>query len=288
MTGQTSFDPGSAGRRPWVWLLLCLLLGTARVVAAGVEPEVERAFDSKVYRSDDDGALQYRIHLPTPLVRDRGYPLVLFFHGAQQRGNDNRKQLEIGVGDLLRYLRRRGQPAIIIAPQCPGGEQWVDTPWNADQHTMPKRPSRPMRLTIDLLEETLDELPVDRQRVYVTGLSMGGFAAWDIVQRLPETFAAAIPVCGGGDTAQADTIKDVPLWAFHGERDWAVQPRRSRDMVAALREAGGEPRYTEYPGVKHDAWTPTYGNDAVWQWMFDQRNKRCSGDWRTLMRPGCW
>lgn len=267
-------------------LLLTLLLCWCSLTSAA--ETAKQAFDARLYQSSDDGSLPYRIHLPQTIEHGRKYPLILFFHGAGERGTDNGGQLRFGIDELLAYSEKRRQPVIIIAPQVPISEQWVDTPWTADAHTMPEEPSRSMRLTIDLLKETIDELPVDPERVYVTGLSMGGFATWDIIQRLPELFAAAIPVCGGGDAAEADAIKDIPQWAFHGDRDWVIKPQRSRDMIAALREAGGHPKYTEYPGLQHDIWDTTYANEAVWQWLFEQRNKRCSGVWRTLLRPGCW
>ena len=137
-------------------------------------------------------------------------------------------------------------------------------------HVMPATPSAPMRLTLEWLNECIKTLPVDEKRIYVTGASMGGFGTWDIIQRQPTLFAAAMPVCGGGDTALAPQIKQIPIWAFHGGNDDAVKTSRSRDMIEALKKAGGTPRYTEYPGVRHDAWTPTYANPAVLKWLFDQ------------------
>jgi len=227
-------------------------------------------FSAAVYRSADGASLGYRIHLPEDIDGDREYPLILFFHGAGQRGSDNAQQLRFGPGELLAWSRQHQQPAIIVAPQCPLGQQWVDTPWGADSHRMPEQPSASMKLAMGLLAELRATLPVDNSRIYVTGLSMGGFGTWDILQRMPDTFAAAVPICGGGDSSAAGAIKDVPLWVFHGDRDWVVKPRRSRDMVAALRAAGGKPRYTEYQGVAHDAWTPAYADQAMLAWLFAQ------------------
>jgi predicted peptidase len=114
---------------------------------------------------------------------------------------------------------------------------------------------------------------VDTQRVYITGLSMGGFATWELLQREPEKFAAAMPICGGGDLAFAGTLAHVPLWIFHGGADDTVQPKRSRDMAAALVAAGGQPIYTEYPGAGHDVWGQTYSDAKVWDWLFAQKRK---------------
>ena len=127
-----------------------------------------------------------------------------------------------------------------------------------------------MKLALKLLDQTIAENSVDVDRVYVTGLSMGGFATWDVLQREPEKFAAAMPLCGGADLSFAPTLAHVPLWVFHGGADATVQPRRSRDMVAALVAAGGHPKYTEYPGVGHDCWGRTYSNPEVWDWLFTQ------------------
>lgn len=231
-------------------------------------------FEAGVYRSTEVGELPYRIHVPESAEasdRAQRFPLVLLFHGAGERGEDNRRQLMHGAGAILEFTRAAGDPAVIVVPQCPQEEQWVDTPWSDDSHSMPAEPSGPMRLAIGLLKECLASLPVDRDRVYVTGLSMGGFGAWDIVQRHPEIFAAALPVCGGGDATLAASIRRIPVWAFHGDRDAIVKPARSRDMIAALRGEGGSPRYTEYEGVGHDSWNRTYADPEVLAWLFAQK-----------------
>jgi predicted peptidase len=161
-------------------------------------------------------------------------------------------------------------PCYVVAPQCPENVQWVDTPWTADQHTMPDQPTEPMRLSLQLIDALLKEFPIDERRLYVTGLSMGGFGVWDALQRLPDRFAAAAPICAGGDTELAPRIKHIPLWVFHGDGDTVVKPRRSRDMVAALRKAGGEPRYTEYTNTGHNSWAATYANRELYDWLFAQ------------------
>ncbi|MGE3777113.1 MAG: prolyl oligopeptidase family serine peptidase, partial [Pirellulaceae bacterium] len=202
-------------------------------------------WERRLYRAGDAG-LPYRLLCPTPGVPGDPWPLVIFLHGAGERGNDNEKQLVHGMSDLASDDVRWRFPAFVVAPQCPADEQWVDTPWTEPSHTMPEQPSLAMRLTLDLIQYLCDELPVDRRRLYVTGLSMGGFGVWDALQRHSDWFAAAAPVCGGGDVALASRIKDVPVWIFHGDEDPVVLPQRSRDMVAALQAAGGRPRYTEY------------------------------------------
>lgn len=228
-------------------------------------------FEAKTYRSFEGKSIPYRIHIPENMDTNKTYPLIVFFHGAGQRGSDNDKQLAYGVRDILTYSKENNEPVIIIAPQSPQNQQWVNVPWDEDTHVMPKEPSQSMSLVIALMKDILLKQPIDKRRIYVTGLSMGGFGAWDILQRLPDLFAAAIPVCGGGDTMQAEKIKDIPIWAFHGDKDTVVKTIRSRDMIAAIKKAGGNPQYTEYKGVAHDSWTQTYSDPDILRWLFVQK-----------------
>ena len=126
-------------------------------------------------------------------------------------------------------------------------------------------------MTLALIDSLGKEVSIDQQRVYVTGLSMGGFGVWDAIQRRPKLFAAAVPICSGGDTALAPSIKHLPIWAFHGDSDTTVKPQRLRDIIAALKAAGGQPRYTEYPNTGHNSWTATYANREVYAWLFAQK-----------------
>ncbi|MDB4703992.1 prolyl oligopeptidase family serine peptidase, partial [Akkermansiaceae bacterium] len=138
-------------------------------------------------------------------------------------------------------------------------------------HKMPIEPSNSMQLTIELLNESIKKLPVDKKRIYVTGLSMGGFGTWDIVQRMPKIFAAAMPVCGGGDAELASEIKTVPIWVFHGGSDNVVKTKRSQDMVTALEKVGSKVKYTEYEGVGHNSWDRTYRDENALRWLFHQK-----------------
>jgi predicted peptidase len=174
------------------------------------------------------------------------------------------------MNDFASDENMEAHPCFVIAPQCPGNQMWVDVPWSLDSHTMPEKATPGMRSTLELLDQTAADYSIDKNRIYVTGLSMGGFGAWDIVQRYPKKFAAAVPICGGGDTAEAKTIKDVPIWAFHGDKDTAVKTSRSRDMIAAIKKAGGDAKYTEYKGVGHNSWSRTYANKEVYDWLFKQ------------------
>jgi len=246
-----------------------LLMSDLNGITSGLS--VTDAFERKSYTSAEGKTLPYRICFPKKMIPGKRYPLVIFFHGAGERGADNERQMKHGVPAIFAYTMTANDAAIILVPQCPEEKQWVDVPWGADSHLMPAKPSETMALAIALIQATILDQPVDAARVYVTGVSMGGFGTWDILQRMPALFAGAVAVCGGGDTQLANRLKDIPIWAFHGDADTVVKTQRSRDMIVALKVAGGEPRYTEYEGVGHDSWTQTYRNGAVLEWLFSQR-----------------
>ena len=228
-------------------------------------------FEGRTFKDAAGKALPYRLLYPKEIKPGEKYPLVLFFHGAGECGTDNEKQLIHAMNDFASDEIMEKHPAFVVAPQCPDGVLWVDTPWTADSHTMKEMPTEPLRQSLELVESLARILPVDDKRFYVTGLSMGGFGAWDAIQRHPDRFAAAVIVCGGGDPAYAQQIKDVPVWLFHGDSDGAVKPKRSRDMIDALKKAGGSPKYTEYAKTGHDSWTRTYADPAVYAWLFGQK-----------------
>lgn len=251
-------------------LLLGIALLASSLVAAEDIVKPEDLFEARVFKNADGNVLRYRLLEPENYDPSTKYPLVLFLHGAGERGEDNRRQLIHGAGDLVRPGMRKQHPAFVVAPQCPEGQKWVDVPWDGKSHSLPEQESDAMSLILQLLGELPKEFSIDQNRVYVTGLSMGGFGTWDLLARKPELVAAAIPICGGGDPKYVDRYKDVPIWVFHGGSDEAVDVKRSREMVAALEAAGGRPIYTEYPEVGHNSWAATYANRAVWDWLFAQ------------------
>ena len=248
-----------------LWSIAALLLLSPLGQAMSAE------FEYKRYPIEGEKFLPYRVYSPKGVDNASPMPLVVFLHGAGERGHDNERQLIHGVSDLLRYSLERHEPFIIVAPQVPLDERWVDVVWDERVHRMPEHPSASMGLLMALLTELMSDSRVDTDRVYLTGLSMGGFGTWDLIARWPDTFAAALPVCGGGDIDSAPRIKDIPIWAFHGSDDAVVIPERSRDMIQALQQVGSNARYTEYPGVGHDSWTETYQNFEVLDWFFSQR-----------------
>jgi predicted peptidase len=248
-----------------------LLMLSSFFCTAAIAADPANRFTARMYRDPAGGALPYRLLIPKNYDPNRKYPLVIFFHGAGERGIDNRKQLVHGMSDFASDEIMERYPALVVAPPCPADQQWVDTPWSADAHAMPDEPTAPMRQSLELLTALEREFSIDDHRIYATGLSMGGFGVWDAVQRQPKRFAAAVPVCGGGDVAQASRMVSVPVWAFHGADDTVVKPKRSRDMIAALQAAGGKPKYTEFPGVGHNSWSATYRDAAMYEWLFSQR-----------------
>jgi len=247
-----------------------LLVGWMLMTTAARAADPRDRFEAGAL-ADGDFTLHYRLLKPKPTDAQQKYPLVVFLHGAGERGSDNQAQLVHGMADFASDEIMAKYPAFVVAPQCPPARRWVEVDWSADKHSMPEEPSAALAAMFKLIEKLRSELPIDERRLYITGLSMGGYGAWDAVQRRPELFTAAAPVCGGGDPAIAARMKDVPIWAFHGDKDTTVKPHRSREMIAALKAAGARPQYTEYPGVGHDSWSRTYRDPALYEWLFAQR-----------------
>lgn len=231
------------------------------------------AFSFNAYVKDGH-TLPYRFYKPE-LKKGKKYPLVIFFHGAGERGLDNRIQL--ARFNPVPFWEK--YPCYIVAPGCPAVPRgakntegvWVDTPFGGKESAMKEQPTWPMALAMEVIDKIIRENKIDKHRIYVTGLSMGGYATWEILQREGKLFAAAVPISGGGDLAYAPELAKIPLWVFHGDADKTVPPSRSGDMVDAITKAGGTPKYTEYPGVGHDAWGRTYSNPEVWDWLFAQK-----------------
>ena len=217
-------------------------------------------------------AVEFRSQLLAPSVIEPGrrYPLVVFLHGAGERGRDNEKQLKYLPTWLAEPALRERHPCFLLAPQCREDERWVDISWADKKSTPQGPPTTDMLAVIAALNAVIAAEPVDPSRIYLTGLSMGGYGTWDLAARQPERFAALLPICGGGDEATAPRLAKLPIWCFHGDADEVVPVERSRTMIAAVRAAGGDPKYSELPGVGHDSWTPAYRDPAVLDWMFAQ------------------
>ncbi|MES2980730.1 MAG: prolyl oligopeptidase family serine peptidase [Verrucomicrobiota bacterium] len=243
--------------------LLVLLLTLVSAVA--VEPE------AKKFTPKDGPEVLYRYSAPAKLESGKKYPLVLFLHGAGERGNDNEAQLKHGVNAILQNTEKLGQPIFLIAPQCPKDARWEDA---NKRPTNPKDPRSLLDHILSLVEETTKQQAVDPKRIYITGLSMGGFGTWSALAKEPDLFAAAIPICGGGSPDTVKEFKDVPIWIFHGDADNVVAPAGSQNMFDALKKAGSEAKLTLYPGVGHNSWTQTYSDIEVIRWFLAQQKSK--------------
>ena len=221
--------------------------------------------------------LKYRMLLPKDFSEDKTYPLVLFFHGAGERGNDNKTQLVNGSDLFLNVTTRDSFPAIIIFPQCPKNEYWAKV--DADRSTRPitfnykykEAPTKPMALVMDLMDKMVEKPFVKTNQVYVMGLSMGGMGTFEIIYRKPELFAAAIPICGGANPESALAYaKSIPLWVFHGAKDDVVDPNLSINMVSKILNNGGFPRFTLYDFANHNSWDPALAEPELLTWLFSK------------------
>jgi predicted esterase len=196
----------------------------------------------------------YLLYVPKSPSSSGSYPLLLFLHGSDERGDD------------LSILKRKGPPSfldnksdfpfVVVSPQCPEGSEW-DT-----------------QNLITLLDHVEATLPIDKNKIYVTGLSMGGFATWNLAQVAPERFAAIAPICGGGNLDRICIMRDVPVWAFHGAKDTAVPYQESERLVQRLKEFGSDVKFTLYPDAGHDAWTTTYQNQELYDWLLSKSKSK--------------
>lgn len=213
--------------------------------------------------------LPYCVAHPADWKPGGKYPLLVHLHGSGERGDDNRTQLTHCRDFLENAVRHRH--AVVVAPQCAPQHQWVEVSWKVRTHNMPSIPSVPMGLLFVLLPQIENEFRTDPARRYLMGLSMGGMGVWDALCRRPDYFTAAVPLCGTADEKQAPRIAHIPVWVWHGEKDAEIRVRRSRNIVAALKAAGGSPRYTECPGVGHNVWEFATADKDLPEWLFAQK-----------------
>lgn len=259
--------------------LIPVVVAIVVVVASAPAQDVIDGFAAQTVRYTggpyDDEAFGYRLYVPKPLDPGRRYPLIFFLHGAGERGDDNQKQMRHFPELFKRRAYREKFEAIIVAPQCRVKKRWADVPWDTQQSSkLTKNPSHQMRAALLALDEVIAKHPVDEDRLYLTGLSMGGYGSWYLATRQPKRWAAVVPICGGGPEADAARLAGVPLWAWHGGADRVVPVERSRRMIEVIKRAGGAPKYTELKGVGHFSWPQAYAIDGALPWMFEQRRGR--------------
>ncbi len=190
---------------------------------------------------------KYLLYLPADYTINEDWPFIFFLHGAGERGSDIEIVKKHGPPRIV--LQNKNFPFIMAAPQCKEEKKW-------DTEELFK-----------LLDEIISKYKIDTKRIYLTGLSMGGFGTWEMAIKFPDKFAAIIPVCGGGDPSKACSIKDLPIWAFHGAKDQVVPISKSKEMIDAIKKCGGNPKFTVYPDAEHNSWTETYNNPKIYEWL---------------------
>ncbi len=232
----------------YVGIVLCLSGMLAAVSAQAAEPGKQQAEKFEiVYKVD------YLLHLPKTYGADKEkkWPVIVFLHGSGERGSNLELVKVHGPPKLVE--KDPEFPFIVVSPQCPEGTRW-----------------NPMLLGA-MLDSVISKHAVDQDRIYLTGLSMGGFGTWDWAAAEPRRFAALVPICGRGDPRIAERLKNIPVWVFHGAKDTAVPLSGSEEIVKALEKAGGKPKLTVYPDAGHDSWTETYNNPELYKWLLEQQ-----------------
>ena len=225
--------------------------------------------------------LPYRIMLPKDYDSSQQYPVIFFLHGAGERGNDNEQQLVHGAKLFLKDDVREAYNAIVVFPQCARESYWSNVLRMHDDGGKNRTfyflkdgpPTKYMILMEELVHYVLDNYSVKKDQVYVGGLSMGGMGTFELVRRMPKTFAAAFPICGGANPATAKQLKKVNWWVFHGGKDNVVPPYHSQNMVIAMKAAGISVKLTIYPNDNHNSWDSALGEPGLLPWLFAQHKK---------------
>ncbi len=225
--------------------------------------EMAQSFEAHTFVNGQGDSLVYRLMKPLDYDKTRQYPLVVCLHGSSAVGNDNVKQVAATLPAQLlsESANRKKYPAFLFVPQCPRGFGWGG---------LPEHPSVDS-LVFEAIAALEREFPIDAKRRYISGYSMGGYGTWHFICARPEMFAAAVPTCGGGNPTYADKIIAVPVWAFHGAKDMNAPVRDSRNMIKAMKQAGGHPRYTEFPDAAHNIWEEVYQTTELPEWLFAQK-----------------
>lgn len=259
---------------------ILLLFFTALLLCNFNAGAQDNAVYQKKWMVQNGDTLPYRVLLPLNFDSTKTYPVIFFLHGAGERGRDNERQLIHGSKLFAKEEIRTQYPAIVIIPQCPTDDYWANVLRVHDdagkraffflEHGVP---GRYMVLLQELVEYVLKVYPVRMEQVYVGGLSMGGMGTFELVRRMPKTFAAAFPICGGANPSTAKKMKKVNWWIFHGAKDNVVPPHHSENMVNALKDARANVKWTLFPEANHNAWDPTFAEPELFPWLFSNKRK---------------
>jgi predicted peptidase len=234
----------------------------ALVVAGPVRAEEPKhGFTERIYKDASGQEHRYVLFVPYSYTGEKAYPLILFLHGAGERAGGKQKPEQVGIGPNIKKYGEKEFPFFVLIPPC----SKAPANWSADGPDAQR--------ALAMLDEVQKAFKIDAKRISLTGLSMGGFGTWSLAAKYPDKWAAIVPICGGGDPKTAEKIQHIPCWCFHGDADKAVPVTRSRDMIAALKKAGGNPKYTEYPGVGHNSWDAAYSTKELYAWLLMQSLK---------------
>jgi len=221
-------------------------------------------FIGRVHKSGRE-RMPYRLFVPKGYDKSILYPLVIWLHGGGSAGDDNVGQIsldnKLGTHFWTRLENQDKHPAFVLAPQSLA--TWDSNTENGL--------SDELKLVLEILDAVRKEYSIDPGRIYVAGQSNGGIGAWGLITKKPGMFAAAIPLCGAGNTRLASRAAKTAVWAFHGEKDDVIPVEHSRSMIAAVKRAGGSPRYTEYKGIGHDIWETVFKEPELEEWLFAQK-----------------
>jgi predicted peptidase len=237
-------------------------------------------YQKNLFISEAD-TMPYRLLLPEGYNPAQQYPLLLFLHGAGERGNDNQKQLTHGASLFVRADIRNDFPCIVLAPQCSASDYWSNVIITTDTATRKRsfnfqiagEPTQAMATVIKLLQEVINNYSVDINRIYTGGISMGGMGTFEVVLRNPDIFAAAFPLCGGANPATAKDMRNTAWWIFHGAKDDVVLPSHSQNMLNALQTEGASVGFTLYPHANHNCWDAAFAEPDLLKWLFKQQKK---------------
>lgn len=278
--------------------LIIILVFSMRVTPQTIQ-EIFHKY-KKHYHTFSGVTLPYYLFTPENYDSSKSYPLVLCLHGAGERGNDSSAVERNSIAIVWAKDKNQAKnPCFIVVPQCPVGHRWVEADWSTGYFSVDKVPISNQLLNVnDILDSVINNYSIDTNRVYITGLSMGGQGTWYMIIHYPNRFAAAVPMSGGGDPTKAEIIKDIPIWDFHGTKDKVVPVSGSRKMIKALKNVGRTPIYTnckdtdctgisdslleakindgadliytEYKNGTHGIWNKAYANPLLIKWMFMQ------------------
>lgn len=230
------------------------LVGVALLFCSVPAGAQERGFVPKVFQGKG-GPSKYALFVPHDYKGDKEYPLILFLHGAGERGDDGEAPVKQGIGNGIKFKGNESKfPFFALFPQAAKGGNWKAGEPDSDR-------------ALAILDEVMKTYKIDAKRLYLTGLSMGGSGTWSLAAAHPQKWAALVPICGMGKIEDAARIKHIPCWCFVGDKDKSALVENNREMIKALKAAGGQPRYSEYPYVGHNSWDPAYVTPELYSWL---------------------